>query len=121
MSEYTIVLHNIKRCLCRAKVSESINYHHVTPNYMRFEDNLDRRFTLRLPEGLAKEIDLFVEERGMTATEFVRRALREKLDREKGIVPRDMISRAEFEEVIKRLDEEIESLKTFIEAISVGE
>ena len=82
-------------------------------------ENTEHRVTLRLPEILYQEVESFTEESGMSVTEFLRRACREKLDREKGIVPRDMISRAEFEETIKRLDEEIESLKKFIEALSV--
>ena len=80
---------------------------------------MERRFTLRLPDDLAEEIDSFIENSGMTATEFVRRACREKLDREKNGVPEVQILRAEFGERIEQLEKEVESLKKFIEALSV--
>lgn len=37
---------------------------------------------MRLPENLAQEINDFISESGMSFTEFLRRACREKLDRE---------------------------------------
>lgn len=47
----------------------------------------ERRITLRLPEELAEEIDASVKISGMSFTEFLRRACREKLDRESGKIP----------------------------------
>jgi len=47
-------------------------------------DNYGRRLTLRLPEELATEIEEYTNGIGMTFTEFLRRACREKLDRDSG-------------------------------------
>lgn len=80
---------------------------------------MERRFTLRLPDNLAKEIDSFVESSGMTMTEFVRRALREKLDRENGTAPDAQVSRAEFDDLKRRfaeLEEDADAMKKFLEA-----
>lgn len=86
---------------------------------MKNEGDMERRFTLRLPDDLAKEIDTFVESSGMTMTQFVRRALREKLDREAGTAPDAQVSRAEFDELKKRmagLEEEADAMRKFLEA-----
>ena len=88
---------------------------------MKNEGDMERRFTLRLPDNLAKEIDSFVESSGMTMTEFVRRALREKLDRENGTAPDAPVSRAEFDDLKRRfaeLEEDADAIKKFLEATS---
>lgn len=43
----------------------------------------DRRVSLRLPGKLCNEIEEFIEPSGMSFTEFLRRACREKLDRDR--------------------------------------
>lgn len=43
----------------------------------------ERRVSLRIPESLALEIQVSISKNGMTFTEFLRRACREKLQREK--------------------------------------
>ena len=115
----TYVLHIIKRCLGLATVSYDFICCQKTPKYMKNEGDMERRFTLRLPDDLAKEIDSFVESSGMTMTQFVRRALREKLDRENGTAPDAQVSRAEFDELKKRLaglEEEADAMRKFLEA-----
>lgn len=49
-----------------------------TPNIEK-----DRRITIRMPVKLADEIDAELEKSGMSFTEFLRRACREKLDRDR--------------------------------------
>lgn len=44
----------------------------------------DKRMTVRLPTDLADEIEVYLSSSGMPFTEFLRRACREKLDREAG-------------------------------------
>ena len=86
---------------------------------MRKTDEYDRRVSLRLPENFAAEIDEFIAERGMSFTEFLRRACREKLDREAGTAPDAQVSRAEFDELKKRLaglEEEADAMRKFLEA-----
>lgn len=43
----------------------------------------ERRVSLRIPESLALEIEVLISKKGMSFTEFLRRACREKLQREK--------------------------------------
>lgn len=43
----------------------------------------ERRVSLRIPESLALEIQVSISKNGMSFTEFLRRACREKLQREK--------------------------------------
>lgn len=43
-------------------------------------ENKEHRVTLRLPEELYQEIETFTSSSGMSITEFLRRACREKLD-----------------------------------------
>ena len=55
----------------------------------------------------------------MSFTEFLRRACREKLDREAGTAPDAQVSRAEFDELKKRLaglEEEADAMRKFLEA-----
>lgn len=79
----------------------------------------ERRFTLRMPEELAQEIDLITEKTGINMTEFIRRACREKLDRENGTAPDAPVSRAEFDDLKRRfaeLEEDADAMKKFLEA-----
>lgn len=75
--------------------------------------------TLRLPEILYREIESFTESNGMNITEFLRRACREKLDREAGTAPDAQVSRAEFDDLKRRfaeLEEDADAMKKFLEA-----
>ena len=75
--------------------------------------------TLRLPENLYQEIESFTDETGMSITEFLRRACREKLDRENGTAPDAPVSRAEFDDLKRRfaeLEEDADAMKKFLEA-----
>lgn len=75
--------------------------------------------TLRLPEILYREIESFTESNGMNITEFLRRACREKLDRENGTAPDAQVSRAEFDDLKRRfaeLEEDADAMKKFLEA-----
>lgn len=86
---------------------------------MRKSDEKLYQLTLRLPEVLYREIESFTENNGMTITEFLRRASREKLDRENGTAPDAQVSRAEFEELKRRfaeLEEDADAMKKFLEA-----
>ena len=81
--------------------------------------NTEHRLTLRLPENLYQEIESFTDETGMSITEFLRRACREKLDRENGTAPDAQVSRAEFDELKRRfaeLEEDADAMKKFLEA-----
>ena len=81
--------------------------------------NTEHRVTLRLPEILYQEIESFTGKTGMSITEFLRRACREKLDRENGTAPDAQVSRAEFDELKKRmagLEEEADAMRKFLEA-----
>ena len=75
--------------------------------------------TLRLPENLYQEIESFTDETGMSITEFLRRACREKLDRENGTAPDAPVSRAEFDDLKRRfaeLEEDADAMKKFLMA-----
>ena len=55
----------------------------------------------------------------MSITEFLRRACREKLDRENGTAPDAQVSRAEFDDLKRRfaeLEEDADAMKKFLEA-----
>ena len=81
--------------------------------------NTEHRLTLRLPENLYQEIESFTDETGMSITEFLRRACREKLDRENGTAPDAQVSRAEFDDLKRRfaeLEEDADAMKKFLEA-----
>ena len=81
--------------------------------------NTEHRLTLRLPENLYQEIESFTDETGMSITEFLRRACREKLDRENGTAPDAPVSRAEFDDLKRRfaeLEEDADAMKKFLEA-----
>ena len=65
----------------------------------------EHRVTLRLPETLYQEIEEFTDRSGMSITEFLRRACREKLDRENGRAA-PQVSREELKELIKEVLEE---------------
>ncbi|MDE2519586.1 MAG: ribbon-helix-helix domain-containing protein [Methanocorpusculum sp.] len=72
---------------------------------MKKEIEYGRRVSLRLPDELADEIDAFTKERGMSFTEFLRRASREKLDRDSGTGTNkhnEMIKQAVYE-VLKEM------------------
>lgn len=49
---------------------------------MSSTEDPERRVSLRLPESLAIKIDKSIERSGMSFTEFLRRACREKLKRD---------------------------------------
>ena len=64
-------------------------------------------------------MESFTENNGMTITEFLRRACREKLDRENGTAPDAQVSRAEFDELKRRLaevEEDADAMKKFLMA-----
>lgn len=50
---------------------------------MSKKEEEERRISLRLPESLALAIEKNIEESGLSFVEFLRRACREKLEREK--------------------------------------
>ena len=86
---------------------------------MRKSEERLHQLTLRLPEILYREIESFTESNGMNITEFLRRACREKLDRENGTAPDAQVSRAEFDELKRRfaeLEEDADAMKKFLEA-----
>lgn len=70
-------------------------------------NEFDRRVSLRLPEKLASEIEEFIAENGMPFTEFLRRACREKLEREKKMsnemreLPGSYLSQDDFNAYLK--------------------
>lgn len=72
---------------------------------MRKTEEFDRRVSLRLTEEFANEIDEFIKKSGMSFTEFLRRACREKLDREKDSSA-PQVSREELKELIREVLEE---------------
>ena len=66
-----------------------------------------------------EEIVSITEPRGMTVMEWIRRAIRDALDREAGTAPDAQVSRAEFDELKKRLaglEEEADAMRKFLEA-----
>lgn len=69
---------------------------------MKKREEPERRTSLRLPESLAKQIDEYNKETGMSFTEFVKRACQEKLSRETNSV-NSYVTRAEFEELQNRI------------------
>ena len=75
---------------------------------------MERRITLRLPEELAKEVDVSIEVSGMPFTEFLRRACREKLDRDAVLTDADgkPLTRGD---VYKKLDEMLPEIIKHIE------
>ena len=86
---------------------------------MRKSEERLHQLTLRLPEILYREIESFTESNGMNITEFLRRACREKLDREAGTAPDAQVSRAEFDDLKRRfaeLEEDADAMKKFLEA-----
>ena len=86
---------------------------------MRKSEERLHQLTLRLPEILYREIESFTESNGMSITEFLRRACREKLDREAGTAPDAPVSRAEFDDLKRRfaeLEEDADAMKKFLEA-----
>lgn len=86
---------------------------------MRKSEERLHQLTLRLPEILYREIESFTESNGMNITEFLRRACREKLDRENGTAPDAQVSRAEFDDLKRRfaeLEEDADAMKKFLEA-----
>ena len=86
---------------------------------MRKSEERLHQLTLRLPEILYREIESFTESNGMSITEFLRRACREKLDRENGTAPDAPVSRAEFDDLKRRfaeLEEDADAMKKFLEA-----
>lgn len=86
---------------------------------MRKSEERLHQLTLRLPEILYREIESFTESNGMNITEFLRRACREKLDREAGTAPDAQVSRAEFDDLKRRfaeLEEDADAMKKFLMA-----
>lgn len=70
-------------------------------------NEFDRRISLRLPEKLALEIEGYIAESGMSFTEFLRRACREKLERDKKLssgmreLPGSYLSQEDFNIYLK--------------------
>ena len=70
------------------------------------------QMTLRLPISLYDKVVELSDERGLNITEFIKRAISEKIEREEG-------EGDYMEKRMENLEKEIESLKKFIEAFSV--
>lgn len=83
------------------------------------KDRNDFQTTIRMPSSMWEEIVSITEPRGMTVMEWIRRAIRDALDRENGTAPDAQVSRAEFDELKRRfaeLEEDADAMKKFLEA-----
>ena len=85
------------------------------------KEKMDFQTTIRMSSTMWESILKATEPSGVSAMEWIRRAIRASLANQNAGTYSDVISRAEFEETVKRLDEEIESLKTFITATPIRE
>ena len=88
------------------KLSFDTTWCHTPPYISKRKHNTvkadtEKRFTCRLPAALVDEINEYLEKTGMPLIEFIRRASREKLDRDKEGSENIYITKDQVREIIR--------------------